>query len=278
MTLEIRCVVFSLDRPMQLDAFLTSMQRHAGDVFSSVAILYRSSTRRFAAAYDLAREAHPSYLWHEETEFRSDLLSLLDPSGYVVFHTDDDVFFADVEPFSIGDDEACFSLRLGLNVRYSYPLDLPEQVERPSVGATRISWDWRSQPLGSFSYPLALNGHVLRADETRALVRELSFSDPNALESKLHARRSAMRSRMAAFTTSCVVSIPANVVTRRFRNRHGGMQSASELNERFLAGERIATESMAFNAVSSCHQEIPFAFRRAADVPASLRTRATATP
>lgn len=258
---SIRCVVFSLDRPMQLDALLVSMQRHVRDLYAPVFVLYRASNRRFAAGYTVLRDEHPSVKWLEEQAFRDDLLSILDPSGLLVFHTDDDVFFADVEPFTLLDDEICFSLRLGLNIDYSYSLDLAERLHCPSVGVDRVSWDWQAQAVGSFSYPLALNGHVLRAEEAGSLIAAVEFSDPNELESELQTRGEVPRPRMASFPTSRVVSIPANIVTRTFCNRHGGLHAPHELNERFLAGERIAPDAMAFNAVASCHEEIPFAYR-----------------
>ena len=263
----IRCVVFSLDRPMQLGAFLMSVRQHVGGLYEPVVVLYRSSDRRFAAGYAAVRDEHPEVEWHEERDFRNDLLSIVDSSGTLVFHTDDDVFFADVGPFELRDDEVCFSLRLGLNIDYSYSLDVPERLQRPSVSADRISWDWRMQAPGSFSYPLALNGHVLRARESRSLIEAVEFTDPNELESELHKRQETPHHRMASFSSSRVVSIPANIVTRTFRNRHEGLHTPRDLNERFLAGERIAPELMGFNAITSCHQEIPFAYRSASRTP-----------
>jgi hypothetical protein len=262
MNASIRCVVFSLDRAMQLDAFLTSVRMHVGGLYDSVTILFRASTGRFAEGYSILRREHRGIEWLEERNFRDDLLSLIEPRGMIVFHTDDDVFFERVEPFDLLLDEACFSLRLGLNIRYSYSLDVPELLRFPSIRDDRVSWDWRAQAAGSFSYPLSLNGHVFRADEARSLIEKVEFSDPNDLESQLNLQSEPARSRMASFTRSCVVSIPANIVTRSFRNRHGALHAPDQLNERFLAGERIAPELMAFNAVAACHEEIPFAYRR----------------
>jgi hypothetical protein len=246
---------------MQLDALLTSIQRHTARLYASPTVLYRGSDREFAAGYEIARDEHPHVQWVAETDFRADVLSILPSDGLVVFHTDDDLFFGDVAPFDLLEHEVCFSLRLGLNIAYSYSLDCPERLRRPVVAAHRVSWDWREQTAGSFSYPLALNGHVMRADEARSLIDGLDFSDPNELESALHAQRWSTRPRMASFATSRVVSVPVNVVTRSIRNRHGGLHTPHELNDRFLAGERIAPEQMAFNAVTSCHQEIPFSYR-----------------
>lgn len=245
---------------MQLDALLETMQRHMVHPYHRVTVLYRASNEEYSEGYTILKRDNVEIQWVNETSFKSDLLSILGSDGLVVFHTDDDVYFGDVDEFALLEDEVCFSLRLGLNISYCYSLDLPETVQRASVTGSRVSWDWRCQGVGSFSYPLSLNGHVLRANEIRSLVDRAAFSNPSELESALHEERWATRPRMASFSTSRVVSIPANVVSHTFPNRHGSLFSTHELNQRFLRGERIAADQMSFAAVASCHEEIRFSF------------------
>jgi hypothetical protein len=259
----IRCIVFSRDRAMQLDAFLTSARKyvpHPG--YQPVVVVYRASSPAFAAAYDLLRAEHPTVEWCEEQSFREDLLRTLGPEELTVFHTDDDVFFDTVPAFELRDDEVCFALRLGLNVTYCYPLDAADRLSQPQFEGDRISWNWRSQQQGSFSYPLALNGHVFRSAEVRAWLRRVAYGNPNELEASLLALRDELRPRMASFRRSRVVNIPANLVNETFANRHGSDYEVDDLNERFLVGERIDVASMDFGNVLGCHQEVPFLFRR----------------
>jgi hypothetical protein len=65
---------------------------------------------------------------------------------------------------------------------------------------------------------------------------------------------------MASFAHSAVVSIPANLVNETHPNRHGALHGVRELNERFLAGERIDVAGMNFSGVDACHAEIPYLF------------------
>jgi hypothetical protein len=69
---------------------------------------------------------------------------------------------------------------------------------------------------------------------------------------------------MLSFRQSCLVSIPANIVTPTYRNRVGENSdwSAESLNRCFLAGERIDLYAMDFSSVRGAHQEIPLAFVR----------------
>jgi hypothetical protein len=109
---------------MQLDAFLESLEHWAPSVYGPTVVLYRATSPPFKQAYDDLRRERPDVCWHEEVSFRDDLLGVLGAEPYLVFHTDDDVFFAAVPPFELLEDEVCFTLRLGLNTTYCYPLDV----------------------------------------------------------------------------------------------------------------------------------------------------------
>ena len=162
----------------------------------------------------MLRRAHPGFEWVEEASFRDDLLGVLGSEPFLVFHTDDDVFFGEVPEFELGDDEVCFSLRLGLNITYSYTLDTDEQLEQSDVRGDRMSWAWRQQKLGAFSYPLALNGHVFRTAEARDWLTRVDYTNPNELESAL--QHSRTRSGRDGF----VHSQPGRQHPSEHRQRH----------------------------------------------------------
>lgn len=264
MDAALKCIVFSRDRAMQLDAFLASVERHVPYLFDEVCILYRATEARYRDAYALLAEARADARWVAESSFRADLLALRGAEDQLVFHTDDDMFFDAVPPFELRDDEACFTLRLGLNTTYCYPLDVQERLDAPRIERDRVSWSWREQAPGAYAYPLALNGHVFRAAEAHDWLSRLEYSNPNELEAAMQRLLVDVRPRMASFLTSRVVSIPANIVNETFANRHAGLHDVGELNERFVAGERIDAARMDFRAVSACQQPIPFVFRTAA--------------
>ena len=263
---RLKCIVFSRDRAMQLDAFLASVELHVPALFDEVAVLYRATDDLHGLAYTQLVAARPDTTWVAEASFRDDLLSLRGAEDQLVFHTDDDVFFAPVPPFELHDDEVCFSLRLGLNTSYCYPLDLAEELVQPTIGSDRVSWERVSQGVGDFSYPLALNGHVFRAAEAHEWLASVEYATPNELETALQSLNDHQRPRMASLPHSVVVSIPANIVNETWANRHAPGNDVDELNARFLEGTRIDLGGMDFQDVTACHQEIPFAFLSASDV------------
>lgn len=252
---------------MQLDAFLASVDLSARELFSKIVVVHTATSARFELGYQKLEPRDGLVRWVREKNFRDDVLRSIGDEELTVFHTDDDVYFRAPKPFDLHVDEVCFALRLGLNTTYCYPLDMEERLSGATVEGERVSWNWRTQEPGAYGYPLALNGHVFRTEAVRGWLTRASYANPNELEAALQAFLDEIEPRMASFTQSVVVSIPANRVNETFPNRHGNLAGVDELNERFLAGERIDVTEMDFSAVRSCHQEIPFAWRRARPVP-----------
>jgi hypothetical protein len=196
-------------------------------------------------------------------DFRDDVLRAIGGgSDHVVFHTDDDVFFrAPQAAPDLPDGFAAFSLRLGLNTTHCYPLGRDQAVPRATPDGPLLAWDWTGAD-GDFAYPMSLDGHVLAKQLLRRMLRRASFSNPNELEGELHLRRHLAPRLMLAFRESCVVGIPANVVSETHRNRAGKDpgESPEQLNERFLGGERIDIDAMDFSGVSGAHEPLPLVF------------------
>jgi len=234
---ETTCVVFSRDRPMQLDALLRSIRKYAPGVLGDLSVVYKATADAFQMGYERLMSEWAGVVWRPEGTFRSDVRGSVGSRPLTVFHTDDDIYFGRVPRFSIDDEVVCFSLRLGLNVTYSYTLDRDEYVVEPLLGRASMTWRWREQPLGTFRYPLALNGHVFRTDDVEAWLAGVEFGNPNELEHALQQFLDKVPPKMRAFLRSKVVSIPANIVNETTPNRHGGQYSVGELNERFLAGD-----------------------------------------
>jgi hypothetical protein len=262
--LEVSCIVFSKDRPMQLEACLRTIIGNA-PYRGSVTVIHRATSATYRRGYEMLDFGERVEMVDQGADFRSTVVGVLREVGeFVVFHTDDDLFFrrtphAPLPPAGC----AAFSLRLGENTDYSYSYGREQPLpERSHLGEVMI-WNWR-RAADDFAYPLSLNGHIFRTDLIRSLVRGVRFRDPNELERELHLRRHKVPALMASFMESSVVSIPVNVVTESIVNRSGddpGL-SAEALADRFLAGERINVEAIDFSAIRSAHQELALAFSR----------------
>ncbi|MGH3009951.1 MAG: hypothetical protein ACRDLM_11180 [Gaiellaceae bacterium] len=248
---------------MQLDACLRSIELYA-PYAGAITVIYTASTPVFDEGYRQLQRSERIRLVRE-SDFEADVHNeLAAAEERVVFHTDDDLFFRrpPAAPF-VPDGYAAFSLRLGRNTTYCYPLDRPQPLPSFAIVDGVLGWDWRRAE-HDFAYPLSVNGHIFRVQLLRRLLDGRRFRNPNELEHVLHQRRHLAPPGLLAFAQSSVVSIPANLVNVGFANRaaHDGALSADALNARFLAGERLDLDRIDFSGVSSTHCELALAFAR----------------
>jgi hypothetical protein len=250
---------------MQLDACLRSIE-HFAPYSGPLVVIYKATTPEFAEGYRLLAGDERWRLIPQSDDFRCDVVEAVQNAGceYTVFHTDDDVFFQQAPDRAIMAARfAAFSLRLGTNTTYCYPLDSAQPLPLRSEQGPFMAWNWSRASL-DFAYPMSLDGHIFTTKLIRRMLLCARFDDPNELENALHLRRHLAPSGMLSFRESCLVSIPANIVTPTYRNRASENLdwSPEVLNRRFLAGERIDLDAMDFSSVRGAHQEIPFVFRR----------------
>ena len=268
-------VVFSKDRPLQLEATLASLLLRCKDPERMVVtVLYTTSSAYQEGLYGQLRLEYPGVIFRRERHFRDDVLALVAGAGFVAFVVDDALF---VREFSVGtvieelqsDASAIgFSLRLGTNTTYCYPLDaaqdLPEfTTVRPGVLAFR--WPGASH---DFGYPFDLSSSVYRTADIEPLLRRIQFANPNLMEGRLAERAAVSGPRhplLLCFERSVAFCIPANLVQTVAKNRAGTRadESPSALAAAFERGCRIDVASYDDFPNTACHQDVPLHLREA---------------
>ncbi len=291
----ILALVFSRDRALQLDATLRSFFRQAVDAGEAqIVVLYRASSERLRAQYgQLGRELAGRVLFIPETEFRGQLIGLLQdmssgrtdvapthrsaprfpwqrpssPVNNVLFVVDDALFVRHfhlgtaVEALQSNTDAVGFSFRLGRNTTNSYVLErsqvLPEFVQ---LAEGMLKYPWRNGD-GDFAYPLELSSSLYRAPDMLRLFRGLEFSNPNTLESQMSIRAGRFARRtpyMLCWERSVAFSAPVNRVQTVFENRVGQREefSLENMSAAFDRGQRIDVARLDGFVPSACHQEV----------------------
>jgi GR25 family glycosyltransferase involved in LPS biosynthesis/GT2 family glycosyltransferase len=264
----INAVIFSKDRAMQLRLLLDSIGAHAEGVFR-ISIIYTFSTDEFGSGYEklIIETAGDEINWIRESSFRQDVLDALKSDlQYTCFFTDDDVLFdrvsgSDMVCALYDESVLCFSMRLGKNTDYCYALNAENRLVAAEEAAGLIKFDWSIHG-SDYGYPLSLDGHVFRTNEIRRMTEAISFSDPNTYEGNLQIFGDHPRRRMAAYVHSTLVGVPVNRVQGVHSNRNGEKFafSTSDLNSRYLSGERINLSALDFSCVRGCHQELEYEF------------------
>lgn len=241
-------IIFSKDRACQLDALLRSMQRYAPSLLPA-RVIYLCSSARYREGYArLGPMRSVAVLAGQDASLRGDLLAALSTrNSLTALLVDDAVFYrkldyaraANILPGEV------FAPRLGLNCCYCYTVDQPQspgELDFLRVGS--------------------LDGHIYHTRDLRELIDQCAFTTPNQFEDALDALARERQLKLHWAAHSCLVNIPHNRVGE-YDTRHAG-GSAEELNDRFLAGERINLDAMDFSSVIGPHQEIAYAFHSVA--------------
>jgi hypothetical protein len=270
-------VVFSKDRPLQLDGLLRSYMAHA-KVPAPLTVIYSSTTEGFGKAYVEVEALHaggPARFLSEQDlgGFREALVSVLEgTNSSSVFFLVDDIVFTD--PVDLGllawvaQAGMVPSMRLGLNLSRSYTLSrsqvlppmkrlrlkLPDQAAELRV-SDLVAWRWRSGEL-DWGYPLSVDGNVFKTAEIRACIESVRFSAPNSLEDALqsHLPRYARRWGVC-YRKSRLVNIPMNRVQDEVANLHGDVHQ-DLLLELWNRGMALDTEALRGFRSMSAHQDI----------------------
>ena len=205
-----RAVIFSKDRPLQLECLLRSMKEHC-NIFDTVVVLYKTSMYE---AYEILKMDYPEVIFRRERNFKQDFLSLIMP-GYNCLLVDDDIFFRDVlkhEVYDMLTECDIGSLRLGNNIKHKKHFHVRSSVD----------------------------GNIFRGDLLKKLADD-RFKNPNQLEIALN--KYCLDSTMAWFNEPRLIGVPNNRVSDSSGCAHMN-GDISELENAFLQGFRIDYKQM----------------------------------
>ena len=267
-------VVFSKDRPLQLDGALRSLRHHLLDPESlAVKVIWTASSWRNSELYRRLGNEHPYAELIEEKDFKAQLIAATLGYQNVLFVVDDTIF---VRPFSVASAAAVltqdqhvlgFSFRLGRNIDYCYTQNRAQSPPdwRPRADGT-LAFRWVGAD-ADFGYPIEVSSSLYRSVDVRPLLKDLRYRNPNTLEAALAGTAgtfSASRPDLACLNVSAAFSAPVNVVQGVFVNRAGDEvpQSAPALAEAFRMGMRLDVEALAGFTTRSPHQEIRLPLKR----------------
>ena len=269
-------VIFSKDRPLQLDSTLASLLSHCKDPERLHAtVLYTTSSPYLEGLYRQLSLEYEGVRFCREQRFRQDVLELAAESPFVGFVVDDAMFVRDfavrevIEQLEADRTAIAFSLRLGTNTTYCYTIDAAQEV--PGFAATRpgvLAYRWPGAS-NDFGYPFDLSSSVYRTADIEPILRGLRFANPNTMEGQLAARAAAAASEhptLLCFERSAAFCIPANLVQNVAKNRVGARagETADALAEAFERGDRIDIGRYEDFPNVSCHQDVEL-YLRAAD-------------
>lgn len=241
-------IIFSYNRPLQLEALLHSITTHVEHA-QSVSIIYRTKGESFNTAYEELKTSWPSVKFYQQhnppADFKPLLLELItqSPSAYICFGVDDIILTDTIDMNACVQalqktDAYGFYLRLGKNITYSYnyniSLIIPEMtpieqdVYRFSFTGNKSYW----------AYPNTVDMTVYKKDDILPALKEMKYSSPNTLEA-LWNRQANLEHNGLCFSHSKMVNAPLNIVQENWHSKHDDAYSPEELLNFWQQGLRI---------------------------------------
>lgn len=253
-------IVFSKDRPPQLELFIRSFKTYVKNADNhTIKVIYLATNEQYILGYNkLMAMNYPNIIYVKEERFYENVLQLIDPTDeHIVFFSDDNIFknkydFYDkqMDIFNRDKDIACISLRLHPRLTYCYPQNIPQTP--PKFDENYIFY-WRGLP-GDYGYPMSVDGHIFRTKDIYPALKRGRYPNPTMLENYL-VMNTLRAPKMICYDKSIIVNNPCNRASSCAGNIHGTIE-LSELNSYFLEGKLISLDNIDGIENISCHQEI----------------------
>jgi hypothetical protein len=272
---QCRTIIFSRNRPLQLDLCLKTLLNHCTDILqqSEITVLYRND-EEYRKSFGNLMSEFPQISFKKEKNFKKDLLSVLSNESniswgknsptipdFVTFIVDDQIF---TENFSMSVVEDCldknkdcigFSLRLGKNCVRCFPYDCEQTVPKTEkVSKNIVKYNWQEAEY-DFNYCLELSASTYRINDLIEMLDICDYDSPNSLESIMSSCFYKDKPNLLMFAKSSSFSYPMNKVQISHPNRSGDF-NPDTLRLIYEKGGRF--ESKQFDGyVSSGAHEIP---------------------
>lgn len=239
-------IIFSKDRPAQLDALLRSVEHYNIDglyclIFTGQGYFDTIINRDYLEKI-------------RQENFKEQVLQSM-ANKYTCFLCDDMQFIDRFTPagpewfeFVRNPQVACLSLRLGKNINYSYPKQ--KAIQPPNFSGQLNIWEWQGRE-SYWGYPMSLDGHIFKTEDIKPMIEAIEFNNPNELEGML-AMDPIEKPLMICYDKPKVVNYPYNLVQDVCNNRNMGID-AELLNESYAMGARL--KLMQPKNHNSCHVE-----------------------
>lgn len=264
--INIHTIIFSKDRPAQLDLLIRSIQRFY-PIFRPI-ILVNYSNDNYSHGYSELAERNSVALYIEHS-FQNDLINYIIPTNkpFTQFLVDDQICVNNywqhseiIERFFEDKDNLCWSPRLGIDSwRFDDGInnrpDLIEYFLEKQEGSW-IKWNWHDFdsyfPNCYYSTPMSVDGNIFRSELIAKLVDGADFNGPNQFEAVLErkVRANYYGGYMGALYSPCFVNSPNNRVQDEAKNSYGQSypMSSDEMNQKYLDGYQLKLEDFEVKA------------------------------
>jgi len=282
----ITTIIFSKDRPLQLDLCLKSIKKNlVGSDDITITVIENYSEKYRSSLETLKSE-------HSDVDFVKQFDNLFkciwtfistQPQDYpVAFFTDDGILFKEQDVKAIcrvmeNQSLATYSMRMGANVTrrehqgWSYPDRIDPNTDKVQIDRENelLIWDKTVSNYGNYwSYSHSVDGHVFRYEDifdwtdtlaTLSCYKKIKCKTPNDYESGLQMFWCSTAPWMVCPFQSCYVNSPNNRVSENFHENSSGDHhhcSPDQMLSLYEEGKRIDFLKVPIPHIDCPHTEI----------------------
>ncbi|MFZ5953490.1 MAG: hypothetical protein ACOYT8_00140 [Candidatus Dependentiae bacterium] len=262
---HIDLIIFSFNRPLQIQALLESVEHYITGL-SRIKVIYRTTTDRAERCYNKIASEFPHVQFlpqssnpHADFKLLTHRALIESSADYVVFAVDDIIIkdFIDMnhaidlmqEMNAYG-----FYLRLGLHLDYCYTMNKPQRVPPVHECAPDVySWTIASGEY-DWGYPNTVDMTIYRKSDVIPVFNDMPYYTPNSLEGLWSMRAGAVSQRIGlCYYASKIVNLPLNQVQRDGANRNMNMLEPDEQIALFEQGKKIDWQKLYLVDNKSAH-------------------------
>lgn len=244
-------IIFSFDRPLQLYAFLESVEKYVTGL-ATIQVIYRASADSFEQGYQELRSDFPQISFTRQgAQPRADFKPLTvhaliqSPSPYVLFAVDDIIMIDYV------DCSACaralekynaygFYLRLGKNLTECYSMNRPQQLPQFQEHESGILQWCFAQGEFDWNYPHTVDMTLYRKKDIESAFKSMQYWAPNPLEATWAGKAGHIMHRIGlCYAHTKMVNVPLNSVQLDFTNRNMEFMTSNQLLDLFNERKKI---------------------------------------
>ncbi|BDC34780.1 hypothetical protein Noda2021_07380 [Candidatus Dependentiae bacterium Noda2021] len=244
-------IIFSFNRPLQLQALLESVEHYVTGL-SSVHVIYRTTSERAAQCYHQLTKQFPSVNFtaqssNPHSDFKLLSQAALDnsESPYVLFAVDDIIvkdYISLQDAISIMQDMNAygFYLRMGLHLDYCYTMNKPQRVPAMHECVPGVYYWTFAGAEHDWGYPNTVDMTIYKKSDIMPLFSQLPYYTPNSLEGLWSMHAGAVQHRIGlCYSTAKMVNLPLNQVQTDGANRNMEILGPDEQIALFEQGKKL---------------------------------------
>lgn len=245
-------IIFTKDRPLQLQAYLESLEHYVTGL-QDVVILCHTRDKRFADAYQKLEYQFPTvrFVYQDQRNPRGDFWRLVHKifsqlsAPFCMFGVDDIIVidYINVEACTALMQQTCAYgcyLLMGQDITHCYMTNtrkLPPALR--TLPGNFCSWSLRAG-IGPWGYAHSLNMTIYTRAQVSEILHAINVPSPNRFEEEWAGRGVPHDALGLCYATSVIINIPLNLVQHDCPgNRHSHLYGVEQLLELFEHGQRI---------------------------------------